>query len=449
MSDHQRHSTPPERPTLSPYELGPRSVARRWAKAIQVGCVLLFLTVLVGVAAKEFAARRDPLRPFLADETNREAAAHTAPSPNQADADAPLFGPPWVSREQEIARAHDLEAAKILQQDFLTLVDRLSSELNAWQRELDQWHSQVETLLQNDRGRALAADPVLAATFRALYEQERPGGDRLDSIRSEMQQGVDTVRRASADEENALRPDAALTERLQSFYTEAAAATRARRDAHAAIRELVARVEGQATNLGQSLADVIAEDRRADQLRREETIRAAAEKTRREADARIAEAHAEKIRAEGELEANRIRAQTEAARQRQADEEAQARKAAEHAALQAALERDQADVRRYLAPFTARGYAQPRGYFCEQTAAAGPMSFSKIAAAGALKETRDGMQLLVNYATRGNDRDRAGFPTCNGSPSEWEALDKDYVRRAQELLSKYGDLLVEQGTLAP
>jgi hypothetical protein len=443
MNDPHHHSTPPERPTLSPYELGPRSVARRWAKAIQVGFVLLFLTVLVGVAAKEFAARRDPLRPVIADETNA-----AAPS-QQIDADSPLFAPPWVSREQKIARDHDLEAAKILQRDFLALVDRLAAELNAWQRELDQWHGQVDALLNNDLGRALAADPKLAATFRALYEQERPGGDRLDSIRSEMQRGLDTVRRASADEENALRPDAALTERLQSFYTEATAATHAWRDAHASIRELVARVEGQATNLGRSLADVIAEDRRADQLRREETIRVAAEKARREADARVAEANAEKIRAEGELEANRIRTQTEAARQRQADEEARARKTAEHAALKAALERDMADVRRYLAPFTARGYAQPSGYFCEQTAAAGPMSYSKIAAAGALKKTREGMQLLVNYATRGNDRDRAGFPTCNGSPSEWEALDKEYVRRAQELLSKYGDLLVEQGMLAP
>ncbi len=432
MSNHEPFAAPPERPPRQPYEDGPLSVGVRWAKAVQFGLVIICLVI-----------------------TGRMVFVLYSGQPN-ADASAPAvasvlpLNTPEVepTKAERAERAHGLEVSATLRQDFLKLVDELNADLDAWQRELDRWAAEIEPLLNNTAGRSLATDAVSAQTFRAIYEQDRPGVARLDQIRVDMQKGVDPIRLASQDEESDLRPDQALVDRLMDFKHEASEALRAWREGRSELLALVARTGNRTGAGGPTLAEAIAADQRVEERRRAEKIRLAVEQARNEAADKLAAAEAEKIRIEGEVKAREILTAAEAGRQQQEQTALRQRQEAELVERRAALEQDLAEVKRYLAPFITKGYAQPSGYFCAQTAVAGPMSYSKIVSAGALKETRDGMQLLVNYATRGNDRDRAGFPTCDGSEYQWAELNKEYVRRAQELLTLYGDLLVEQGLLS-
>ena len=432
MSNHDHFAAPPERPPRQPYEGGPLSVGVRWAKAVQFGIVMICLVVTGRMLFVGFRG-----------EPRQEA------SPPAVAGVAPLHAMEIEPSQAERAeRAHGLEVSATLRRDFLTQVDSLKADLDAWQWELDQWGAEIEPLLTNAAGRSLATAAVSTQTFRAIYEQDRPGEARLGQIRVDMQHGVESIRVASQDEASDLRPDQALVDRLLAFQKEASEALRAWREGRSELLALVARTKDLTGASGPTLAEAIAADQRVDERRRAEKIRVAVELARNEAADRLAAAEAEKIRVEGELKAREILAAAEASRQRQELSARRQREAAELEGRRAALQQDLAEVKRYLAPFITKGYAQPSGYFCAQTAVAGPMSYSKIVSAGALKETREGMQRLVNYATRGNDRDQAGFPTCDGSEYQWAELNKEYVRRAQELLTRYGDLLVEQGLLS-
>ena len=55
----------------------------------------------------------------------------------------------------------------------------------------------------------------------------------------------------------------------------------------------------------------------------------------------------------------------------------------------------------------------------------------------------------MKVATYKNDRPRGRFPQHVSGESGWERTDKEYVAKAQELLTKFGKLMVEKGMLAP
>lgn len=451
MSTSDPFAAPPERPGLNPYEHVGHTNLSRWGKTIQIALLLFGVIVALQIGRTFFAGSVVQPNLDVPRRTNGSAANPVFPGavPYVESARAvagPETGPPWVAKEAQIARDHELEAAKLSQQIFLQHADELTKNLADWRRELDLWAAEVEPLLRNDAGKALAGDDALPK-FRAIYLTERPGADRLDWIRDAMQSKIDSVRRAGDDAESALRPDDELLRRLTDFAAEAHEAAGAWRAARGQIKTLVQHARKPGAG-GRVLATALVDQQEKDNLERAELIRVATEKARREANAQEAAAEAQKILIAGDVKARKIIAEAEADRTAQTAAEERQRQQAETERRKGALQRDMTDVKRYLAPFIAKGYAQPNGYFAAQTATAGPMSHSKIVAAGALKESREGMQLLVNYATRGNDRDRAGFPTCDGSEYQWAELNKDYVRRAQELLTLYGDLLVEQGLLA-
>lgn len=65
-------------------------------------------------------------------------------------------------------------------------------------------------------------------------------------------------------------------------------------------------------------------------------------------------------------------------------------------------------------------------------------------------EIDDGQRRLygITSANRTNDRQLGAFPQYFGGETDWREKAAT-VQRAQELLIKYGDLMVEKGMLAP
>lgn len=123
----------------------------------------------------------------------------------------------------------------------------------------------------------------------------------------------------------------------------------------------------------------------------------------------------------------------------------------------AALNRDMAEVRKYLPAFTTPGHYQPNStssaWVVELTIEARPVSLSRLDKLGALKQTVEGLDRL--YAFGGgraidvnNDRPQGSFP--NYAPYYIKQLEiRSIVARSQELLREHGQAMVEAGILSP
>lgn len=112
------------------------------------------------------------------------------------------------------------------------------------------------------------------------------------------------------------------------------------------------------------------------------------------------------------------------------------------AQLEREFDRDLSSIKGYLSAFTEPGFK----HRSNQTK--GPVSLALLRGEGALEGTRPGMEKLMRLASD-NDRPRGAIPSYIGGDNGWAITEKAPIERAQELLTKYGDLMVQKGLLAP
>lgn len=110
--------------------------------------------------------------------------------------------------------------------------------------------------------------------------------------------------------------------------------------------------------------------------------------------------------------------------------------------LERDMQRDMNEIQGLLRAYTSPGFA----YRPDNTK--GPVSYSLIKSAGGLEPTRKGLGNLFFIATGNSDRDRGGLPAGVGGHIASETSIAP-IERAQELLVKYGELMVRKGMLAP
>lgn len=127
------------------------------------------------------------------------------------------------------------------------------------------------------------------------------------------------------------------------------------------------------------------------------------------------------------------------------------------AARAAALQRDIADVKRYLQPFTAPGYLQPNSdrnaWDTERTVDAKPVSLARLKRLGALDNTMEGLERLYIFgggknAVLNNSRPLGSFPQYWAQHLIKPEV-RNAVQRAQQLLRDHGQALVEEQLLSP
>lgn len=110
--------------------------------------------------------------------------------------------------------------------------------------------------------------------------------------------------------------------------------------------------------------------------------------------------------------------------------------------LERQMQRDMDEIRGLLRAFTSPGFA----YRPDDTK--GPVSYSLIKSSGGLESTRNGLGSLFFIATGNTDRERGGLPAGVGGHIS-SSTPTAPIERAQELLVKYGELMVRKGMLAP
>lgn len=179
---------------------------------------------------------------------------------------------------------------------------------------------------------------------------------------------------------------------------------------------------------------------------------AAEEQAAREAElANQATVHAAKLRADkiaADAEAQRIADEAEEARlaeeRRVAEREVRLKAEAAEREYQAALP----EIERYLAAFITPGHKQlirDRWVYTEETK---PISYSALKARHAMRKDNTGQMYFVSYAaSEGNDR--PGGPFAGFRPGPVPAAMVPDIVRAQNLLEKYADKLIEHGRLLP
>ncbi len=84
----------------------------------------------------------------------------------------------------------------------------------------------------------------------------------------------------------------------------------------------------------------------------------------------------------------------------------------------------------------------------EDSASKGPASLGVLRSLSMLQPGRKGLSAVMYYVTFKNDRLLGPLPMFIGGEQGWDSLEKEGASRAQQLLIKYGDLMVEKGMLA-
>lgn len=441
---YEQFNNPPQRPPLDPYQLTASNTPRSWARATQIGLVLLGLAVCVRVGGLWNWGRQAVLasQPPAAEKSAAKSvvepvAEHAAEMPSEP---SPIESTQVQARPARLRRAVEPTPDTASNRAMLTA---LQSQADAWQAAASSWEQTIADLLENEQGRQLAADEMRLRQFRAVREQGLPPDLRLQALR---QQIATLEGMLSAADFSSVTPEAFESD-LASMNTEATAAVDAYRVAMRQLQVVLGALTAPAGTM--TLREALLELERKEDLASIEALEQRLAAAKQAADEKVAAAQEAAVRALGEMEARQIVAATEAAREKQALTEAAEQAAAEIAKRQAAMKRDLPEIKSYLKPFITNGHAQPHGWHNIATGESSPMSWAKLASSGALEPTQEGMQQLWRYAAVENDRGRGRFPEYNGAQWAWNKDVAEFLGRAQTLLKTHGDALVAEGLLAP
>ncbi|MDZ4686584.1 MAG: hypothetical protein SH850_16055 [Planctomycetaceae bacterium] len=290
--------------------------------------------------------------------------------------------------------------------------------------------------------------------FAALTGRSRPDNDQIDLWRSTLNGLAKTCDEAIQDEHLLVDPSEKTQERAQAIQAAVAEALTTARDdlafLNAVARRAAANQPGALT-----LAEAVAtRDERRQSQRAAELAEERAE-IQREADAqkKAMDLTAERKRRDEELEQQRIadelkaiEARTKTEREQKLLRETQEKLAAERAYQEKLKKFDKAlpEIKSLLSPMISQGSMQIGGAGWTP-GEKGPVSLAALQKNRILDLGENGVYyvsgLFCGPSCR-NDRPRGGFP-------ETFTTNEAKIRRAQELLVEFGDILVEKGLLRP
>jgi len=445
MSNSDPHGEPPRRPS---FDAGPgRSASPRGTSFfIHIALLVIGAVICLRVFWGIYSTSLSPVVPPQDQATTKVGVATNPPAQN---ADAATSAATAALQVTAAEAASTLSAAKSQQREFLNHSELLTGLLDQWQASLDKWNQDFASLATQDAGSPLAATPESVKRFRAVYLQERPSQVRLDQVRELLEQLSRDVTDAWPTPDSLYLPSASAFTQIQSLGEEAKAAIAAYRSAIAQVVALERQAKQQGLTSDQSLREALAAQEQVEQLAAVDKARERFDKAQHDADERVAVAKEEAIRVAGEVEARKIMDAANAARTRQTEEEELHKQEQAKNARLNKMQREMSDIQKHLRPFITKGYAQPGNTDNIQTGDSLPMSLSKLTALGALQDGREGMEKLMRCATVNNDRDHGSFPQYLGGERGWQQTNKEFLKRAHQLLTEYGDLLVEKGLLSP
>lgn len=334
---------------------------------------------------------------------------------------------------------------------------RAESGLMAMEKQLTQLTGAFSALGTSDLGRRIAARDGLLQEYEAIAGLKVASFDDLDRWRRQLNALFARIKLAHEDDQVHVTVAVEDVDGLRTLETAVSAAQEQLAQQQRALSLIEAAANGH--DPGQrELTEALAERQRQrdNNYRRQlvETTEAAV----REVDLQYAEKIAEEQRRQRELlKQQELEAEKLQTKQRSQELEAIQRQRAEleervvRQKLEDEYRRDMPTINSLLAPFLDNAITQPQGG--NPIAKGGimrPTSFSSLQGSGALNDTNEGLDFLFRVGGHpANMRSKGGFPSFVSQRALGSGTERDQVRRAQQLLIKYGALLVRDGKLSP
>jgi hypothetical protein len=302
------------------------------------------------------------------------------------------------------------------------------------------WMARETELLQGEEGRRISGSPQHLELVVELWQRERPSLENIVQWEAELN-ALSEVLPSATDEQTELlisqEHSTLVTDLGQKLRQESNEFKRQVRLLESIVQE-VSGLKPASIPLGQAMERFLGQQDKAEAERLAET--------KRNAKAAAERASAEQIaQRETELADTETRYKEQILEGKKQELEAKTRAAQEAqrwAQLESEMQLDLDEIQGLLISFTSPGYT----YRPDNTK--GPVSYSLIRSNGGLNRTRKGLEQLF-YMARGNsDRIQAGLPPGNAGTIS-SATPVEPIERAQELLIKYGELMVKKGMLAP
>ncbi len=407
-----------------------------------------------------------------------------------------------AGREQDIARANELrrriEAEQLqrierLKDSFEMKIAETTQLLATLAEETERFHKEREELLTNEQGKAFAADAISFFAFLQLHEnpvvtpaevkqKQAAAQSLLQSIADERKESnvgylpspevfdeLTTIQAWVKDRLPRLEVQrATLKTRIQETpKLQNAETAKTLQKAIEEYRSSLPKLLAEARILGEQLAQAESREVLIEAARLAKLESVAAERDRMLEQARLEIAQ---LRLEHETQTLRVKAQNERQRveaeKRYQDTLAELERYRKDADAERRVQDTQSDIARQqkldqakreeqlamlkspevqdlLSVVFAKGYWQPG----KKTTQPGPLSYSQLRAAGALKEDVAGLNKFVGILNAfENDRPRWGR-----RGQRFAALSSDEKERlvkAQQMLIEHGPLMVEAGMLA-
>lgn len=332
----------------------------------------------------------------------------------------------------------------------------------------ERFATELADLRSGPRGRAIAARAESLEQFQAATAKFAVTPEALMAYEESLTVLMNPIEAAIAEQAFDKAPSPELRSKVEALAKEVDEAAESLVAADRRVQAIVAAApaEGDGPPLAEAVtalerryAAAEAEAVRETTARVREEYReklaaqaAAEEQAAREAElANKAKVHEEKLRAEkqaAEAEARRIAEAAEEARQaeerRIAAREAKLKAEADEREYQAALP----ELEKYLAAFITPGNKQlvrDRWVYTEEKK---PLSYSALKARHMMRKDNTGQLYFVSYAnSEGNDR--PGGPFSGYRPGHVPPAMVPDIVRAQNLLEKHADKLIEHGRLLP
>ena len=362
--------------------------------------------------------------------------------------------------------------------DAITLADtaglffrgeKIRKRLQVLSDEFAEWTTRPDLLLTNDDGKRIAALPELVDRFMTSCEAPCTTEMDLASYEAQLERILTPVTRAYENEHAGFEIDESWAANLDELEKSIDEIFKRFDDQRIAIFSILKHTSEQIPDGTPTLKEAIhaERERREDEkakliedFLREERVKNAQTiaDAKAEADRLVAEAQAKAEQALGEQTARKIMEAVEEMARRERDTIRQRQEELARQQLEQDFDRDKRQIQTYLGALTLPGYRQPgrRGEYKTSTEK-GPVSLSALRAAGALEQDIHGLAALC-LAVERLDRAHSGWPRLKVSGDQLVQAgigivpvgpDQEFVQRAQDLLNKYGELMVKKEMLAP
>lgn len=321
-----------------------------------------------------------------------------------------------------------------------------------------EWAALEATVTNGQAGNRIAGSAKHFPMVVDIWQRKRPTAEQIVDWESELTPLTEPLTQAGAEsstisitDEHAKR----LSDLGEELKTQAAEFERQKLLLESIQRETSALPPGN-IGLAAALQQHSTQSKRAEVDRLatvRATARAAAEKEQADqiaaAERQLADEKSkqvlEKIASEKQLQADEARVaelQRKARMEGLKEDAKRIQDAVQEALLDGQLTRDMNEIKGLLAAFVSPGFKH------RNDDKKGPASYSVIKARKALEDTQTGMTALLWLACADNDRPHDALPYYIGGNVNWNETNARPIERAQELLNKYGELMVKKGLLA-